>query len=56
MKIALLGYGKEGKSTEKYFKSHFKDAKITIFENFTHDEIKNQDFSTKPPKKAVCHY
>lgn len=46
MKIALLGYGKEGKSTEKYFKSHFKDTEITILENFTYDEIKNQDFSS----------
>ena len=34
MKIALLGYGKEGKATEKYFKSHFKDVEIDIFENF----------------------
>lgn len=45
MKIALLGYGKEGQATEKYFKSHFENVEIDIFENFTHDEIKKQDFS-----------
>ncbi len=44
MKIALLGYGKEGKATETYFKSHF-NAEIEIFENFTRDEIVSQDFS-----------
>ena len=46
MKIALLGYGKEGKSAEKYFKSHFEDVKIDIFENFTPDEIRSRDFSS----------
>lgn len=45
MKIALLGYGKEGQSTEKYFKSHFDNLECDIFENFTYDEIKNKDFS-----------
>lgn len=44
-KILLLGYGKEGQATEKYFKSHFSNAKIDILENFTPEEIKNQDFS-----------
>lgn len=46
MKIALLGLGKEGQATEKYFKSHFDDAKIDIFENFTRDEIIKKDFSS----------
>ncbi|MBR3365833.1 UDP-N-acetylmuramoyl-L-alanine--D-glutamate ligase [Candidatus Saccharibacteria bacterium] len=32
MKIAILGYGLEGKSVEKYFKNK---AEITIFDNFT---------------------
>lgn len=46
MKIALLGYGKEGQSTEEYFKKHFKDLKCDVYENFTYDEIKKQDFSS----------
>ncbi len=45
MKIALLGYGKEGQSAEKYFKAHFQDVTFDIFENFTYDEIKSKDFS-----------
>ncbi len=45
MKIALLGYGKEGKSVETYFKHRYDDLECNIFENFTIDEIKQQDFS-----------
>ena len=45
MKIALLGYGKEGKAAEKYFKAKF-DAEFEIFENFTRDEIEKKDFSS----------
>lgn len=45
MKIALLGYGKEGKSAETYLKKHFEDADVDIFENFKPEEIKTKDFS-----------
>lgn len=45
MKIALLGYGVEGKSAEKYFKTHFS-AECDVLENFTYDEIKHRDFSS----------
>lgn len=44
MKIALLGYGKEGKAAEKYFKEKF-NADFEIFENFTREEIKKKKFS-----------
>ncbi len=46
MKIALLGYGKEGQATEEYFKSHYENVKCDIFENFTPGEIKEKDFSS----------
>ena len=46
MKIALLGYGKEGKSTEAYFKKHHSNLECEILENFTYDEIKTKDFSS----------
>lgn len=39
MTIAILGYGKEGKAVENYFKKQNKDFKI--FENFTDEELKN---------------
>lgn len=45
MKIALLGYGKEGQATEKYFKNHFENVEIDIFENFTFEEISKKDYS-----------
>lgn len=44
MKIALLGYGKEGQAAEKYFKTHF-NAECDIFESFTPEEIKQRDYS-----------
>lgn len=43
MKIGILGYGKEGKSTEKYFQK--QGAEIKVFDNFTIDKLKNLDFS-----------
>ena len=46
MKIALLGYGKEGQATEKYFKKHFANVEIDVFENFTYDEISKKDYSS----------
>lgn len=44
MKIALLGYGKEGQAAETYFKSHF-GAEVDIFTDFTREEIAGRDFS-----------
>ncbi|MBR2725275.1 UDP-N-acetylmuramoyl-L-alanine--D-glutamate ligase [Candidatus Saccharibacteria bacterium] len=46
MKIALLGYGKEGKSAEKYCQNHFKDAEFDIFENFNPQEINQRNYSS----------
>ena len=45
MKIALLGYGKEGQAAEKYFKSKYKDASFDVFENETPEQFKKRDYS-----------
>lgn len=46
MKIALLGYGKEGQSAEKYLSSHFGSPEIDIFDNFEPEAARNYDFSS----------
>ena len=46
MKIALLGYGKEGKSVEKYFKSHDNDTTFDIYENETPEVLHQRDYSS----------
>ena len=46
MKIALLGYGKEGQAAEKYFKTKYKDATFDIFENQTPEELQQKDYSS----------
>ena len=43
MKIAVLGYGKEGKAVEKYFSR--RGDEVEIFDNFTLDDLKGIDFS-----------
>ncbi len=43
MKIAILGYGKEGKSAEKYFQSKSND--ITIFDQLTPTEFAELDLT-----------
>lgn len=46
MKIALLGYGKEGRAVEKYFKNHDQETTFDIFDNLTPAEIANEDYSS----------
>ncbi len=43
MKVAILGYGKEGKALEKYFKP--KGAEIKIIDHFTDKDLDIIDFS-----------
>ncbi|MBQ8156716.1 UDP-N-acetylmuramoyl-L-alanine--D-glutamate ligase [Candidatus Saccharibacteria bacterium] len=43
MKIAVLGYGKEGKAVGRYFSR--RDDEIKIFDKFTLEELKGVDFS-----------
>ncbi|MBR2709536.1 UDP-N-acetylmuramoyl-L-alanine--D-glutamate ligase [Candidatus Saccharibacteria bacterium] len=45
MKIALLGYGKEGKAAEKYFRGHEKDVSFDIYENETPEVMRARDYS-----------
>lgn len=45
MKIALLGYGLEGKATEKYLKTHFENCQCDIFEHFMPADLATKNFS-----------
>ncbi len=57
MNIAVLGYGKEGKSVEAYFKK--RGENITIFDNFSLEDIpsfnlKNFDLVFRSPSIKPC--
>lgn len=40
-KIAILGYGKEGQSAEKWLRRHLPKADIVVFDNFKLDDLAN---------------
>lgn len=46
MKILLLGYGKEGKAIENYFKKKDPNIIFDILENFDSTELKQGDYSS----------
>ena len=46
MKIAILGYGKEGKAAEQYFMAHYPDLMCDVFSDFTPGDIRQKDFSS----------
>ena len=46
MKILLLGYGKEGKAIENYFKKHEQNLTVDILENFNIKDIRKSDYSS----------
>lgn len=46
MNILLLGYGKEGKAVENYFKSKDKNITFDILENFSTEGLKQRDYSS----------
>ena len=46
MKILLLGYGKEGKAVENYFKKHEQNLTVDILENFNIKDIRKSDYSS----------
>lgn len=59
MKVAILGYGKEGKSAEKYFKG--KGDKVQIFDGFREEDLDLVNFDefdlilrspSVPPRKG----
>lgn len=41
MKIAILGYGKEGQCAERWLKKHHPTANFEVFDGFKVDELKN---------------
>lgn len=46
MNILLLGYGKEGKAAEKYFKEKEQNTTFDILENFDVKKLQQRDYSS----------
>lgn len=44
MKIAILGYGQEGHSAEKFLRTRHPEATFDIFDNFTRDNLELSDY------------
>jgi len=45
MKIAILGYGQEGHSAEKFLRARHPEATFDIFDNFSRDDLKLSDYN-----------